>query len=210
MEDVSEAPWQEQRKAATRARILAAAQALFGERGYADTSVGDISGAAGVAVRTIYLHFPSKAAIVLAYFDGWLDAFVAAIRERPLDEPVVESVRAALDAMADAGWTDRTADDLRLAYPFLDQLTSGPLDIAGHVMQRWMHALAVLAEDAATRGDAAPGSLTPRARAGAVFAAWVANMSAVQASQRGEPLPPGASGNDLGMELLRLMTGGEL
>lgn len=210
MDSSSPAPRQERRKAATRQRILTAAQALFGEHGYAETSIEDISVAADVAIRTIYLHFPSKAAIMLAYFDGWLDAFIDAIRQRPLDEPVTDSVRAALDAMADTGWTDRTEDDIRLAYPFLEQLTSGSPDIAGHVMQRWLGALARLAEDAAARTDAVPGSLAPRARAGAVFAAWVANMSAVQASQRGEPLPPSATGNSMGLEILRLITSGGL
>lgn len=203
------APWQEERKAATRARILAAAQELFRERGYAQTSIEDISAAAGVGVRTIYLHFRSKAAIMLAYFDGWLDAFVDAVRARPVDEPVVDTVRAALAAMTDAGWTDRAGDDLRLAHPFLEQLTEGSLDIAGHVMQRWLDAIVRLTQDAAARTDD-PDPLLPRARAGAVFAAWVANMSVVDASRRGEPLPAGASGNELGLTILGHLTGGEL
>jgi AcrR family transcriptional regulator len=203
-------PRQERRKAATRARILTAAQALFGENGYVETSVEDIAVAANVGIRTIYLHFPSKAAIMLAYFDGWLDAFVDAIRQRPLDEVVVDSVRAALSAMGDEGWTDRTEDDIHLAYPFLEQMASGPPDIAGHVMQRWLIALAQLTDDAAARTDAAPGSLTPRARAGAVFAAWVANMSAVRASHDGEPLPVGETGNSIGLEILRQITSGSL
>jgi len=201
---------QERRKAATRQRILTAAQGLFTTQGYAETSIEQIATAADVGVRTIYLHFPSKAAILLAYFDGWLDAFVAAIMERPVDEPVTETVRAALGAIAAAGWVDRSEQDIRLAYPFLEQLTSGSPDIAGHVLQRWLGALADLAEDAAARTDAAPGSLAPRARAGAVFAAWVANMSAVQASRSGASLPEGASGNSLGLEILGLITGGGL
>lgn len=205
----STASWQQQRKAATRARILEAGRTLFADRGYAGTSVEDISTAAGVGVRTIYLHFPSKAAIMLAYFDGWLDAFVAAVRARPVDEPVADTVTAALAAMADAGWADRVGDDLRLAYPFLEQLTTGSLDIAGHVMQRWMAAMVELADDTAARAPD-PDPLQARARAGAVFAAWIANMSVVDASRRGVPLPPGASGNELGLEILRLMTGGGL
>lgn len=203
------APWQEKRKTATRARILAAAQGLFAERGYAATSIEDISTAAGVGVRTIYLHFPSKAAIMLAYFDGWLDAFAAAVLERPVDEPVADTVRAALRAMVAAGWTDRAGDDIRLAYPFLEQLTAGSLDIAGHVMQRWMAVIAELADDFAARDDS-PGPVASQARAGALFAAWVANMTVVHASQRGVPLPEGASGNSLGLEILQRMTGGEL
>ncbi|WP_296601661.1 TetR/AcrR family transcriptional regulator [Nocardioides sp.] len=203
------APWQEVRKAATRARILEAGRGLFAERGYAGTSIGDISEAAGVGVRTIYLHFPSKAAIMLAYFDGWLDAFVAAVRERPVEEPVAETVAAALAAMADAGWVDRAGEDVALAYPFLEQLTVGSLDIAGHVMQRWMAAIADLVDDATARA-ADPDPTRSQARASALFAAWVANMAAVHASKRGAPLPEGASGNSNGLEILRLMTGGEL
>ena len=203
------APWQEVRKAATRARILEAGRDLFAARGYAGTSIGDISEAAGVGVRTIYLHFPSKAAIMLAYFDGWLDAFVSAVRERPLEEPVSDTVAAALGAMADAGWVDRAGEDIALAYPFLDQLTAGSLDIAGHVMQRWMAAIAELADDAIARAEGSDPVLA-HARAGALFAAWVANMAAVHASSRGRPLPEGASGNSHGLEILRRMTGGAL
>lgn len=203
-------PRQAQRRAETRQRILTAAQGLFREHGYPNTSIEEIATTAGVGIRTIYLHFPGKAAILLAYFDGWLDAFVDGIRQRPLDEPVLESVRAALQTMSEAGWTDRTEGDLQHAYPFLEQLTSGPLDIAGHVLQRWMGALDQLAEDAAARNGPHADPLTARARAGAVFAAWVANMSAVQASRRGEQVPPGVSGNELGMEILRHMTSGDV
>lgn len=199
----------EDRKAATRARILEAGRSLFAEHGYAGTSIDDISARAEVGVRTIYLHFPSKAAIMLAYFDGWLDAFVAEVRRRPIEEPVVEVVRSALLAMVEAGWADRGPEDLPLAYPFLEQLTHGSSDIAGHVMQRWLAAIAELADDATARLDRLD-PLLARARAGAVFAAWVANMSVVQASRDGAELPAGASGNELGLQILRHLTGGDL
>lgn len=42
------------RKARTRARITEAANLLFTEKGYLETSVEDISETADVAVRTIY------------------------------------------------------------------------------------------------------------------------------------------------------------
>ena len=59
------------RKAATRAKITQAANQLFSVKGYQETSVEDISELADVAVRTIYMHFPSKAAILLDHFDEW-------------------------------------------------------------------------------------------------------------------------------------------
>ncbi|WP_161987375.1 TetR/AcrR family transcriptional regulator [Prescottella subtropica] len=201
---------QERRRASTRARILAAADALFDERGYAETSIENISEAADVAVRTVYLHFPSKAAILLAYFDGWLDAFVDAILERPVDEPVVDTVRDALQAMTAAGWTDRVENTDTRVHPLVAHLDSGPPDVAGHVFQRWMGVQAQLITDAVERGNHPADSLVPHARAASVFAAWIAAMSAARAAERGAALPANATGNSLGLEALQHVTGGQL
>lgn len=48
---------------ATRQRQLNAAEALFGEKGYYDTSIVDITQRAQVALGTFYIYFPSKLAI---------------------------------------------------------------------------------------------------------------------------------------------------
>lgn len=53
----------------TRARILDAAQALFAERGYANTTVEAIGAAAGVATDTVYATFRNKAGVLHALFD---------------------------------------------------------------------------------------------------------------------------------------------
>jgi AcrR family transcriptional regulator len=52
----------------TRDRILDAAMALFGERGYRGTTVGAIEQAAGLAPRRggLYRHFPSKQEVFTA------------------------------------------------------------------------------------------------------------------------------------------------
>lgn len=55
---------------ATRQRLLAAAETLFAERGFAATTMGAIASAAGVSPATVYLHFPSKAAVVAALADA--------------------------------------------------------------------------------------------------------------------------------------------
>ncbi|MCA0346896.1 MAG: TetR/AcrR family transcriptional regulator [Actinobacteria bacterium] len=168
---------QDRRKAATRAKILAAAEELFDDRGYADTSIEDISESADVAVRTIYMHFPTKAAIMLAYFDRWVDAFSLEVQHRPVSEPVVESVREALLAMERAGWVDRVENEAVRIHPIAEHLDSGAPDIAGHILQRWMREMMVLVQDFRVRGDYPAGSLEPQARATAVFASWIAAMS---------------------------------
>ena len=57
-------PKRDQRAAATRAAILAAAETLFLRDGYARTSMKAIAGQAGVAEKTMFLAFASKAALL--------------------------------------------------------------------------------------------------------------------------------------------------
>lgn len=44
----------------TRARLIRAAETVFGEVGYYDTRISEITREAGVAMGTFYLYFPSK------------------------------------------------------------------------------------------------------------------------------------------------------
>jgi AcrR family transcriptional regulator len=53
---------------ATRARILDEALRLFRRRGLEKTTMRDIAEAAGLALGATYYYFPSKEAIVLAYY----------------------------------------------------------------------------------------------------------------------------------------------
>lgn len=201
---------QERRKAATRARILEAAERLFDERGYAETSIEDISESADVAVRTIYTHFPTKAAIMLAYFDSWVDAFVDEIRRRPVDEPVVDTVREALLAMGEAGWVERIENEAVHVHPIAEHLDSGAPDIAGHILQRWMGELVSLAEDARERGDYPAGSLEPQARATAVLASWFAAMSAARQRALSEGSVTIEQVDGAGLQILAILTSGDL
>ncbi len=51
-------------KAATRQRILEAAERLFAEQGFEATTTRDIASAAGIASGTLFNYFPTKEAIV--------------------------------------------------------------------------------------------------------------------------------------------------
>ncbi len=197
---------QERRKAETRRRIVTAADALFQERGYTDTSIEDIAGAADVAVRTIYLHFESKAAIMLTYFDDWLDAFVAAVLARPVDEPVVQTAREATATMAQAGWLDRVEGGDARPHPLVEYLGSGPLELAGHVTHRWMEAVDVLARDATERSAESTDPIDPHARAMAFHTFWFSAMTAARRRSQGAPLPADANGE----RILTRLTSGEL
>lgn len=60
---------QAERRAATREVILKAGRRLFGERGFAATTMDDIADAAQVAKGAVYHHFANKEAVFEAVFE---------------------------------------------------------------------------------------------------------------------------------------------
>jgi AcrR family transcriptional regulator len=52
------------RRAETEARLVAAASELFVDRGYATTTLADVAERAGLAPRTVYLRFATKAELL--------------------------------------------------------------------------------------------------------------------------------------------------
>jgi AcrR family transcriptional regulator len=71
-EDLPAEPSQE-RSREKRARLKAAALALFGEKGYEGASVEEIARRADLAVGGFYQHFRSKRQLLLALMDELLD-----------------------------------------------------------------------------------------------------------------------------------------
>lgn len=207
MAEAGKFPGQELRKAKTRKKILDAANELFDKNGYENTTIDEIAAEAGVSQRIIYVRFESKASMLVAYFDDWMDAFISEIKRRPVQEPVGQTVREALTAMAEQGWVDRVEDPARSAHPLVKELFNGPPEIAGHVLQRWMKAQTELANDAILRGGYAASSIEPRARAVGVFAAWIATI-AVAGDRESGSLPASTTGNNLGISIIETLTGG--
>jgi AcrR family transcriptional regulator len=60
-----------------RAEILAAAFALFSERGFAATRIEDVAARAGIAKGTVYLHFPDKEALFTSLASGMASPILA-------------------------------------------------------------------------------------------------------------------------------------
>ncbi len=58
-----------QRAEETRERVLEVARRLFAERGYAETTIDAIAGAANVSVPSIYVTFQSKRGVLSALMD---------------------------------------------------------------------------------------------------------------------------------------------
>jgi AcrR family transcriptional regulator len=67
----------QEQKAATRQALLAAARALIAERGVGGTSARDVAARAGVAVGTVFVHFPTMDALAEALLDEHLERALA-------------------------------------------------------------------------------------------------------------------------------------
>ena len=92
----AEGPDRRQRRGAeTRERLFRAALRLFAEKGFAETTVEDITNAADVGKGTFFNYFPSKEHILIAFSDmqlSKLQATVDQMRARP--EPMRSFFRA--------------------------------------------------------------------------------------------------------------------
>ena len=86
------------RSSRTRAALRRAAMARFLSQGVEATTAEQIAADAGVTLRTFYRHFASKHDLLFADYDSGLQWFRGALAARPPDEPIVESVRAAIFA----------------------------------------------------------------------------------------------------------------
>ena len=90
-------PAQTARSERTRDALRQAAVVRFLAQGVEDTSAEQIAADAGVSLRTFYRHFGSKHDLLFADYTG-LHWFRAALEARPTDEPVIDSVQAAIFA----------------------------------------------------------------------------------------------------------------
>ena len=70
----------EQKKAQTRKAIIESAVQLFSDKGFADTSIGDIAKRAGIGKATVYTYFATKDEIFLNFCDESLDAAFATLQ----------------------------------------------------------------------------------------------------------------------------------
>jgi len=100
----------ERKKIKLRRAIQTAALGLFETQGYEHTTVEQIAEAAETSTTTFYRYFPTKEDVVLD--NDASPRFEATVAERPADEPLTATIRAAMAAVAGAAEADR---DLTLA-----------------------------------------------------------------------------------------------
>src|SRR5246127_4984475 len=84
----------ERRSMEVRERLFRSALDLFARKGFAETTVGDITNAADVGKGTFFNYFPSKEHILLAFGEMQLAKLQAAIEmARRTGEPMPDFLR---------------------------------------------------------------------------------------------------------------------
>ena len=84
-----------------RARLLTAALALYGERGYDETTVAEIAERAGLTKRTFFRYFADKREVLFWGAELLEQQMVAAIEAAPASASALGLIGAALDAAGD-------------------------------------------------------------------------------------------------------------
>jgi AcrR family transcriptional regulator len=92
----------EARRAQVRDRIATAARELIAHGGYAEAQVAGVAERAGVAVGTVYRHFPSKSELFAEVFREASQREVDAMRDATgsAERPAAERVAAGVEAFA--------------------------------------------------------------------------------------------------------------
>ena len=130
----------EHRKAGLKAKIEAAATAVFLRKGYSETKIIDIANEAHISPSTIYLYFDGKKQL----FNALNIPEVARMRPE-FDRRREEITRVALRLFGEQGFEDTTMDDIAREIGFskaaLYQYCSSKEDLFFQVLQLYTHAI---------------------------------------------------------------------
>src|SRR5882672_12625444 len=81
----------------SRSRLEQAALALYGERGFENTTVAEIAERAGVTERTFFRQFADKREVLFGGAAGLQELLARAVEDAPDSATPIDAVAAALD-----------------------------------------------------------------------------------------------------------------
>jgi AcrR family transcriptional regulator len=104
----------ERKKRQTRQLLTDTARRLFAAHGFENVSVSEIARVADVSEATVFNYFPTKEDLVYSGLERFENALLAAVRDRPVGETVVDAFgRVVLEPRGFfAASDDRTAREL--------------------------------------------------------------------------------------------------
>jgi AcrR family transcriptional regulator len=86
----------EARRRSTHEALRRVALAQFASKGFANVTVTQLAGEAGVTERTFFRHFASKEAVLFQDYDTHLEWLAEALAQRPVSESLFEAVLASV------------------------------------------------------------------------------------------------------------------
>src|SRR5436305_5558642 len=87
-------------EADSRGRLERAALALYGERGFENTTVAEIAARAGLTERTFFRHFADKREVLFWGASALQELLVNTVANAPASAAPIDAVAAALEAAA--------------------------------------------------------------------------------------------------------------
>ncbi|MDX3574131.1 TetR/AcrR family transcriptional regulator [Streptomyces sp. ID05-47C] len=151
--------------------IALAALSLFAEKGLDGTAVGEVADALGVSTRTLWRYFPTKEAFVRPLLSAGMDAALRAVRDWPVDRPLLEAMEQVSSLGADS---PEALGYLRT----LVRMTRTEPGLRAVWLDVYYETATALMEIIQERTGLPPGSLQARTQA---FALNAALLSAVEA-----------------------------
>ncbi|KLV10783.1 MULTISPECIES: TetR/AcrR family transcriptional regulator [Photobacterium] len=123
-------------KGETKARILDAAELLFAEHGFKDTSLRTITSKAGVNLASVNYHYGDKKTLVRAVLSRYLEAFMPALQAE-LEVLLTRDDFSMFDVFCCVKSPLLSLNDFRIngATIFMSLLGRGYTDVQGHL--RW-------------------------------------------------------------------------
>ena len=161
------------KKARTRDEIRRAAQQLFDQHGFEAVTVAAIAAAAGVAVQTVFNHFPTKEELFFAERAPWVLGPAAAVRAWPPQLSALTALRQYLVGAVTDHLAHATEEDAR----FVEAIRASPA-LQAHEREL-VHESEWRLSEALADSWAARGQARPEATASVVAAMWLATVRAV-------------------------------
>lgn len=128
-----------QQKAATRASLLAAARRVIAKDGFDRATTRAVAAEAGVAVGTVFAHFPDVGALAEALLDEHIgDALARAERTRPRKGDVVTRLVHVARALYDSYDVDPSLSRAYLAASLFRVDPAGPAAARLAGFERWV------------------------------------------------------------------------
>ncbi|GAA0602560.1 TetR family transcriptional regulator [Actinomadura livida] len=170
----------ERKKQRTREALVDAAFDLFSAKGFDATTVEEIADAVDVSSRTFFRYFASKEDVALTFQEEQTRAIMAALAERPADEPIMTALRRAVVVIARACEAGELGFDPGRFQCMLSMMNDSPALMAGS-LEHAQKKQTILIDFVAERLGVDPATdLRPHVIAGAATGAFQAAAETIR------------------------------